>query len=133
MEKERVITFPSFNDVNGSLSVYENLTSIPFVIERVFVVKAGLGDVRGEHAHRRCTQCLIAVGGRILVKCISRFGEFEYLLSDASTGLVIPPGIWATQHYLVKESALMVLCDRAYDEGDYLRDFACFKEEFKQC
>jgi hypothetical protein len=36
---------------------------------------------------------------------------------------VIPPGIWAEQVYEEENSILMVLCDREYDEGDYIRDF----------
>jgi hypothetical protein len=42
-------------------------------------------------------------------------------------GLLVPPGIWAEEIYEKPHSVLAVLCDRPYEEGDYIRDF----EEFK--
>lgn len=40
--------------------------------------------------------------------------------------LLTPPGIWAEQTYLEKDTTLMVACDALYDEADYIRDY----EEF---
>jgi len=41
--------------------------------------------------------------------------------------LLIPPGIWAREDYLTDGAVLMVLCDRIYEEGDYIRDYDEFK------
>ena len=42
-------------------------------------------------------------------------------------GLLIPPGIWSTQEYLVDNAVLMVMCDRGYEAADYIRDYNDFK------
>ena len=46
-----------------------------------------------------------------------------FSLKNPTQGILIPPGIWAEQVYKEENSILMVLCDREYDEGDYIRDF----------
>lgn len=46
----------------------------------------------------------------------------EFILEALNHGLVIPPGLWATQLYLEDGSILLVSCDRLFDEADYVRD-----------
>jgi hypothetical protein len=48
------------------------------------------------------------------------------LLSEPNTGILIPAGIWAEQHYLAKNSVLTVICNQAYDEFDYIREYSEF-------
>lgn len=118
-----LIRFPTFNDSNGTLSVYESGAHVPFVIKRVFTVSAKAHDVRGEHAHKECTQLLICVDGEIRVDCDDGSQVTQYLLKGMSTGLLVPPGVWAKEEYLIDDSVLMVLCDRGYEERDYIRNY----------
>ncbi|EMJ92094.1 WxcM-like domain protein [Leptospira alstonii serovar Sichuan str. 79601] len=46
-------------------------------------------------------------------------------------GLLIPPGIWSTQQYLDLGSVLLVLCDRGYEDEDYIRNYDEFLEWVK--
>jgi hypothetical protein len=43
-------------------------------------------------------------------------------LSDAATGLLIPPGLWMSITFAGPETLLAVFCDRPYEESDYIRD-----------
>ena len=45
-------------------------------------------------------------------------------------GLLIPPGVWTKQEYMVDGAVLMVLCDRSYEVDDYIRDYNDFKAYF---
>ncbi|MCW7462984.1 sugar 3,4-ketoisomerase [Leptospira limi] len=128
MLKPSLIRFPSFSEDNGSLSVFESGKEVPFLIQRVFTVTANVNDIRGEHSHRKCSQLLICVNGKIKVTCDNGSSKSEFDLEKMSDGLLIPPGIWATQAYVNENSVLMVLCDRGYEAEDYIREYSDFLE-----
>ena len=120
------IHFDTFEDPNGVLYVYESGKQVPFVVHRVFAISAKSGQVRGQHAHRRCRQLLISVSGRIRLSCDNGKVVTEYILNDMATGLLVPPRVWASQEY-IDDATLMVLCDRSFEIDDYIRDYDEFK------
>jgi hypothetical protein len=105
----------------------QGLTDVPFAITRVFVVKAASGDVRGEHAHKACTQFLTCPYGSVEVLCNDGRDAATFVLDRPDVGLLVPASIWATQTYRVHNSVLTVLCDQPYDPDDYIRDFNDYK------
>ena len=127
MTNATVIQFKKFEDVNGVLCVYERGQHVPFDIQRVFTVSAKANNTRGNHAHKQCTQLLICVSGKIRVACDDGSAVTQHLLDSMGVGLLVPPGIWAKEEYLTDDAVLMVLCDRNYEENDYIRDYKEFK------
>lgn len=127
MTRATAVKFNRFEDPNGVLCVYESGRQVPFDIRRVFTVSASSGDTRGDHAHRQCTQLLVCVSGAIRVSCDDGNTVSVHCLDNMGKGLLIPPGIWARQEYLVEGAVLMVLCDRGYEAEDYIRDYGDFK------
>lgn len=127
MKKVSLVNCDKFEDTNGVLCVYECNKQVPFQIKRIFTVTGRVGCVRGNHAHKECSQLLLCVSGSIKVRCDD--GEFvtEYHLKNDGEGLLIPPNIWATQEYMENDSVLIVLCDRLYEEEDYIREFDAFR------
>jgi len=121
------IAFKTFEAPSGVLCVYETGQQVPFVMQRVFTVTAKPGHARGDHAHRRCTQLLVCVSGKVRVHCDNGTTTSEYLLDSMGAGLLVPPGVWAKEEYLGDSAVLMVLCDRAYEADDYIRDYGDFK------
>jgi dTDP-4-dehydrorhamnose 3,5-epimerase-like enzyme len=104
-------------------------TAVPFAIRRVFTIRATrAGLVGGRHAHHRCHQLLVALEGRCVVRVVGDRADLhaEFTLDDPASGLWIPPGLWAEQRYETDPMVLMVLCDRAYEADDYIRDFAAY-------
>lgn len=121
------INFKKHEHLNGMLCVYESGQLVPFDIRRVFTVSAKAGDIRGEHAHKQCAQLLICVSGSIRVGCDDGVIVTQYLLDNMGMGLLVPPGVWATEEYLKDDAVLMVLCNLGYEESDYIRDYNEFK------
>ncbi len=121
------IHFNRHEDPNGELCVYESGKDVPFDIRRVFTVSAKGGDLRGDHAHRQCSQLLVCVSGKIRVSCDDGSVVTQHLLDNMGAGLLVPPGIWAQEAYLEKNTVLMVLCNRGYEADDYIRDYKEFK------
>jgi hypothetical protein len=114
-----------FEDPNGSLVVFDE-TSLPFRVIRVFFVEAPVGSLRGEHAHRVGRQILIAASGRIEVTTHDCLGDTQFFELEPGMGLLLPAMVWANQRFVHAGSVLAVLCDTAYEEGDYIRT----KDEF---
>lgn len=122
-----IIKLPSYLTDSGNLIVMEGLKDIPFMATRVFTVRASVGAIRGQHAHKFCTQFLTCPIGSIEVCCYDGREIATYILDKPCIGILIPPSIWAQQTYLTPDSVLTVLCDRPYEEHDYIRDYNDFK------
>ena len=127
MASAALINFLTYGNSDGTLSVYECGKQVPFDIRRVFTVSARKNDVRGNHAHKKCTQLLVCISGKILVSCDDGSVSTQYLLDNMSMGLLVPPGIWTSEEYVDNAAVLMVLCDRGYEADDYIRDYNDFK------
>jgi hypothetical protein len=61
IDKIELLTFPSFSDHSGVLTVLDNIDLIPFKVSRFFTVSAEKKTIRGKHAHKECSQLLISV------------------------------------------------------------------------
>jgi dTDP-4-dehydrorhamnose 3,5-epimerase-like enzyme len=121
MRLEREVSLSIHSEGNGSMVIFEEGT-VPFPVRRAFVVFAGAGQSRGDHAHRTCTQMLVVLRGSVQVTVNDGHEGSSCLLTQLSHGLLLPPMTWATQNYLTQDAILMVLCDQLFDEGDYIRD-----------
>lgn len=119
----QLIELPIFKEENGELVVVEGGNNIPFQIARIFTVRASDNSIRGQHAHKACTQFLICSTGAVQVNCDNGVENSSYLLEHPNMGLLIPPGIWSDQIYKNNQSILTVLCDRPFEEEDYIRNY----------
>lgn len=124
------VQFARYADSNGVLYVYESGGGVPFNIRRVFTVSADAGDIRGDHAHKLCTQLLICVSGSIEVTSDDGSNVVQHLLDNPGDGLLVPPGVWLREEYLTAGAVLMVFCDRNYEPSEYIRDYNEFRHFF---
>ena len=122
----RLIELPRHARADGEVIVVESATQVPFRIERMFALVAPAGTKRGRHAHRRCSQFMICVGGSVDVACEDGNNKNTFALNRRSQALLMPPGLWNTVEFRQNESVLIVLCDRVYEADDYIRDYAEF-------
>jgi hypothetical protein len=128
MANATIINFPRYVDLNGDLCVYESGMQVPFDTRRVFTVSAMGGDVRGDHAHKQCSQLMVCVTGQIRVICDDGSSVTDYLLDSMKHGLLVLPGTWAKEEYITDGAVMMVLCDRKYEEDDYIRNYEDFRQ-----
>lgn len=113
----------------GKLVAVEGGKEIPIPIKRVFYVFGAREDVvRGKHAHRECTQVLVCVNGSCEVICDDGTDRKTFMMSNPEEFLVIPPGIWASERYVTKDTVLMVFCDMPYNSKEYIRHYDQFIE-----
>lgn len=117
-------------DERGSLIALEPRANLPFEISRVYYLFGpGPGAVRGFHAHRKLRQLAIAVHGGCTMDLDDGHGRTAVRLDAADEALLIGPMIWREMRDFTPDCVLLVLADSAYDERDYIRDYA----EFLRC
>lgn len=119
--------FKSVTDLRGSLSVGEFPHDIPFEPKRYFLVyDVPTADTRGEHAHLRCHQFLIAVKGSISVVVDDGMVREEITLNKPELGLYLPPMTWGIQYRYSSDAVLLVFASELYDAADYIREYSEF-------
>ena len=131
MSNPKLINFTIHTDDRGQLSAYESEKTVPFNILRVFTSIAKKNEVRGEHAHKKCTQLLVCTHGQLRVTCDDGENVTEYILDNMGVSLLVPPEVWCKQEYLEDNTVLMVLCDRLYEADDYLHEYDEFVDFIK--
>ena len=116
-------------DDRGSVVIAEQGKHIDFAPERLFFVRPiRAGQERGGHAHIVCRQVLVCISGCCRVDVDDGFVRSSFRMEGPDSTLSVPSGIWSVQTYETHGSSLMVLCDRPYNEKDYIRDYAKFLE-----
>ena len=127
-----LISLQVHGDDRGSLIALENGHNLPFDVKRVYYIYGTKTDVaRGFHAHRKLKQLLIAVSGSVTIKCEYGAEVREYALKSPDEGLLIEGLVWREMHDFSSDCVLMVLADDYYNENDYVRDYALFRQEDK--
>ena len=118
-----------FREDSGTLGVIEADAGLPFAARRVFWLFGVPGEEvrRGDHAHAELRQVLVCVRGSCRIDLESRGGLRETVeLSEGGAGLLLDGPVWRTMHHFSADAALMVLCDRPYDEDRVIRTRAEF-------
>src|SRR5574337_821175 len=114
-------------DARGDLCVAEVGADLPFAVQRSFLVyNVPSAELRGEHAHHRCHQFLMAVKGSVRVTADDGTRRETFLLDRPNLGLHLPPMTWGIQDRYSDGAVLLVLASDPYDAADYIRDHAQF-------
>jgi acetyltransferase-like isoleucine patch superfamily enzyme len=116
------------SDARGSLMAIDFKDFTLFDIQRVFYVHdVPTHNVRGEHAHKVCSQFLVALSGSIKILLDDGQSRTEVMLNNPNEGLFIPPMVWGVQFQFSEGAILSVLASEPYDSADYIRSYAEFK------
>jgi len=116
-------------DMRGSLAAIEFASQCPFTPKRLFFVYGVPStQVRGEHAHFKCHQFLIAVAGFVSVSVDDGKDRDSIILDSPNLGLYVPPLTWGSQYRFSHDAVLAVLASHEYDESDYIRDYESFRK-----
>lgn len=118
---------PVFDDMRGSLMVTEFSRDLPFIPERCFFVhNVPNNKIRGEHAHKKCEQFLIAIHGELSIVVDDGINRKEIRMDSPSIGLYMPSGIWGTQYKFSTDAVLLVYASHPYSSQDYIREYSEF-------
>jgi hypothetical protein len=108
---------------SGDLHFWENSDLFPDGIQRCFwITNVAEGETRGNHAHWKESQVLVALAGKLLIEIHSAAGDqFSFSLSSPCEGIFVPPLHWIIVRFC-PESVLLGMSDKQFSEEDYIRD-----------
>lgn len=116
-------------NATGSLSFWEKSELFPKGIQRCFwISEVSTGSTRGNHAHWKESQVLVAMVGKLSIKVTNTKGELKlFELTKSNQGLFVPPLHWV-EVYFESNSVLLGMSDREFSEDDYIRDKNYFEK-----
>jgi len=125
----KIIKAPSFT-TDGTL-VQLQYPDVPFEIKRAyFIYGVSVGAVRGAHTHKETIQALFCIQGSIIILLDDGKKRKKVLLNKPSVGVILEPGVWHEMHDFKKDTIILVLASREYDESDYVRGYEEFLERY---
>lgn len=129
MKQPYLIQFNStLSSKPGILCFAETPKEIPFPISRIYwIFGVDHRVTRGNHAHKKGEQVMIALHGKVTVELENKKGEcFTFLLDKGSEGLFVPGNYWR-KVTLEKDTVLLSITSTVYDSDNYIRDYREFK------
>ena len=131
MKKIRKIKIKSFKSITGKLTPITFNKNFPFRIKRIFFLHGLKNKIRGEHAHKKCSQIFMPISGKMILFTKTPFSKKKFLLDSNSKHIIlVPPKYWCSVKFVKKNSTLMVMNDRYYEFNDYLETFDEYKKYF---
>ena len=125
-------TFNKFKKKSGTLIPISLSKDIPFKTKRVFMIYGNKNFVRGNHAHKKCSQFLMPIFGKIKIDYFDKVRKNSVLLnSNKKKGILLKPLTWCKLTFLSKNSIILVFCDREYEYKDYIEKISDFKKILK--
>lgn len=120
-----------FDSPDGTLTVIEGLTDIPFTIRRLYYINNfHSGDsIRGRHAHKRLNQAITCINGHFILSLDDSVNTQKvYLSSEMNCYILLGPGLWHTMEKFSDDCVILVVASDYYDESDYIRSYSEFIE-----
>jgi len=122
-----IFNLKKFTKKSGKLLPITFNKKFPIKVKRIFIIHGKKNYIRGDHAHKKCSQIFISVMGKIKINMKYKRTQKSILLNDnRSKALLIPPMIWSSVEFITSNSVVLVLNDYKYDFKDYIETY----EEF---
>jgi hypothetical protein len=113
-------------NINSSILILDRLDK-KIKFKRIFFLIAKKNAVRGDHAHKKCIQAFFSIKGTFHIECIYQNEKRKKIIIRPGKKLEVIESLTWVKVHLKKNNICGILCDRYYEEKDYLRDFKKFK------
>ena len=128
-------TVKKFTKKSGKLLPITFNNKFPIKVKRIFIIYGKKDRIRGDHAHKKCSQVFFPIMGKIKISMKYKKTEKSINLSHkGSNALLVPPRIWSRVEFLKNNSVVLVLTDYEYDFKDYIetyKEFIAFQKRNK--
>lgn len=123
----KLVDLGLLGDERGSLTVVEELKTVPFEIKRVYYLTGTKPGVsRGFHAHRDLDQLAVCVSGKCRMVLDDGTNKEDVWLDSPDKAIHISGMLWREMHDFSPDCVLLVLASEYYDESDYIREYSEF-------
>ena len=133
MNKIKNIKIKSFSKSTGKLIPITFNKKFPIKVKRIFFLYGKKNKIRGQHAHKKCSQLFIPIQGKMILKILTpQSKKTNQLNTSSKNAVLVPPKYWCDVKFINKNSILMVACDKYYQINDYLKNFTEYKKYLKK-
>ena len=130
-----IFNLKKFTKRSGKLLPITFNKKFPIKVKRIFIIYGKKKYIRGDHAHKKCSQVFFPIIGKIKISMKYKKTEKSINLSHkGSKALLVPPRIWNRLEFLKNNSVVLVLTDYEYDFKDYIetyKEFVAFQKRNK--
>ena len=124
MKKIKNFKIKTYSSITGQLIPLVFNKKFPIKAKRIFFVYGKKNKIRGDHAHKKCSQFFIPILGKVILVIKTPKMEKKIVLNHLSKiAVLVPPKYWCSIKFTNKNSILMVICDKNYDFDDYLESY----------
>lgn len=129
MKKIKKFKIKTYLAKTGKLIPINFNKQFPIQVKRIFFLYGKKNKIRGNHAHKKCSQLFFLISGKVILNVTTPYSKKKIVLEKLSkSAVLIPPKYWCTVEFIKKNSILMVVCDKYYNVNDYLRTFKDYKK-----
>ena len=129
MKKIKKFKIKTYTAKTGKLTPISFDKQFPIQIKRIFFLYGKKNKVRGNHAHKKCSQFFFAISGKVILNIKTLTTKKKIVLNHLSKiAVLVPPKYWCNVKFVNKNSILMVACDQYYNFNDYLETFDIYKK-----
>ena len=133
MKKIKKLKIKSFYKSTGKLIPLSFNKKFPFKVKRIFFLYGKKNKIRGDHAHKKCSQFFLVISGKAILNIRTPNTKKSIMLTNSSnTAVMVPPKYWCGVKFINKNSVVMVACDKFYDYIDYLHTFNDYTKHLKK-
>ena len=133
MKKIKKFKIKSHSKISGKLVPLSFNKKFPIRVKRVFFLYGKKNKIRGNHAHKKCSQFFFPLFGKIILDVKTPNTKKSILLDHSlKVAVLIPPKYWCSVKFVKKNSILMIACDQYYNANDYLKNFNDYKKYLRK-
>jgi len=127
MKLPKIFNFKKFTKKSGTLLPITFNNKFPIKVKRIFIIYGKKKYLRGDHAHKKCSQVFFPIKGKIKINMkYKKTKKSINLTHNNSKALLVPPRIWISVESLNSNSVVLVLTDYEYDVKDYIETYKEF-------
>ena len=124
MKQIKNFKIKAYSSITGKLIPLVFNKKFPIKAKRIFFVYGKKNKIRGDHAHKKCSQFFIPIFGKVILDIKTPKMKKKIVLNHLSKiAVLVPPKYWCSIKFTNKNSILMVICDKNYDFDDYLESY----------
>ena len=112
MKLPKIFNLRKFTKKSGKLLPITFNNKFPIKVKRIFIIYGKKNYVRGDHAHKKCSQVFFPIMGKIKINMKYKKTRKSIQLShNGSKALLVPPKIWSRVEFLNNNAVVLVLTD----------------------
>ncbi len=132
-KEPEIIKYKFFKEKTGTLTPFYIGRQLlkNFNFKRFFFLYGKKKYLRADHAHKKCSQILIPIFGRVKVTTYFNKKKKIFLLDPKKgTALKIPVYTWLNIKFHKNDDCLLTACNYKYDKKEYISDFKVFLKKY---